>query len=139
MNTEEIKEEIVAEETAESVYDITDNDDKNEREERLKQKEQELFLLQMELDEKSQKIVEDMKLSEQKMAQAKAAEDKANSLMQDALGKRKSAEDKMMLLDAREETLKKQNESLAKKTDNNKQVDKQQTVFFIVVKVDLQI
>ena len=29
--------------------------------------------------------------------------------------------------------------SLAKKTDNNKQVDKQQTVFFIVVKVDLQI
>jgi len=115
MNTEEIKEEIVAEETAESVYDITDNDDKNEREERLKQKEQELFLLQMELDEKSQKIVEDMKLSEQKMAQAKAAEDKANSLMQDALGKRKSAEDKMMLLDAREETLKKQNESLAKK------------------------
>ena len=101
MNTEEIKEEIVAEETAESVYDITDNDDKNEREERLKQKEQELFLLQMELDEKSQKIVEDMKLSEQKMAQAKVAEDKANSLMQDALGKRKSAEDKMMLLDAR--------------------------------------
>lgn len=117
MNTEEIKEEIVVEETAEPVYDITGNDNKNEREELLKQKEQELLLLKMELDEKSQKIVEDMKLSEQKLAQAKAAEDKANSLMQDAVSKRKSAEERMMLLDAREENLKKQNESLARKTD----------------------
>ncbi len=109
-NTQAVEEEISEKVDMKSGPDLIGNNtgenDKNECEEILAKKEQELLLLQKELDERSHNIEEKMKLLEQKIYQSNLAEEKANALLNEAIMKNETVAEKMRMLDAREENVK---------------------------------